>query len=121
MGEKTFTLEEALKRVPAEFPRPWLKRHFHETRFYNIIVRELATDVCELAADANCDPIKEGDGLSLALAEQGVFPAWVFDFENGKRKRKIDRRHHVLMPGESLRYIKWLRQMRKQPGDAKAA
>lgn len=114
MSEKTFTLEEAIKRVPAEFPRPWLKRHFHESRFYNIILREIA-------ADANCDLVKDSDDLSVALAEQGVFPAWVFDLENGKRKRKIDRQHHVLMPGESLRYIKWLRQMRKKTDDAKAA
>lgn len=57
---------------------------------------------------------KHSDDLSLALAEQGVFPAWIFDLENDQRKRKIDRRHRVLMPGESLRYIKWLRQTRKE-------
>jgi hypothetical protein len=105
MSEQTFTFEEAIKRVPAEFPRPWLKRHYHESRFYNIILKELA-------ADAGLNLVKHLDDLSVALAEQGVFPAWIFDLENDRRKRKIDRRHHVLMPGESLRYIKWLRQTR---------
>lgn len=115
--KKKPTLEELLERVPAEFPRPWLKRHYHETRFFNLIARELVIDAGE------GDAVRDADMIAVALAEQNIFPAWLLEYENSKRKSKLDPRQYVLTPIESMKYIAWLRKTRKElkSDDAKAA
>lgn len=116
-GKKKLTIEDALKRVTPEFPRPWLRKHYHETRFFNLIARELVIDAGE------GDAVRDADMIAVALAEQNIFPAWLLEYENSKRKSKLDPRRYVLTPIESMRYIAWLRKTRKElkSDDAKAA
>ncbi|MDX0889755.1 hypothetical protein GOE07_02340 [Sinorhizobium medicae] len=92
--------KEVNDRTEPAFPRPWLDKCYLKGSDFLYAVKRIAEF-------HGLHPATSMDQITLGLAAQNIYPAWMLELSNRSRKRKLAPEKHILTTPEVVAWLRW--------------